>query len=94
MSDVLAIDACRRLTGFDREQYQDHYTTLTCAYGFWRSDFYSNHTSVYRVSNESFTLDDFLRGDKEAQKEVNYLPFHIPTGADAVLAVHRMGDES
>ncbi|KAG6819018.1 hypothetical protein H0H93_016330 [Arthromyces matolae] len=36
------------------EQYQDHYTTL----------------SVYRVSNESFTLDDFLRGDKEAQKEI------------------------
>ncbi|KAL1669208.1 GMC oxidoreductase-domain-containing protein [Schizophyllum commune] len=36
------------------EQYQDHYTTLT----------------LYRVSNESFTLDDFLRGDKEAQKEL------------------------
>ncbi|KIY68013.1 GMC oxidoreductase [Cylindrobasidium torrendii FP15055 ss-10] len=36
------------------EQYQDHYTTL----------------SLYRVSNESFTLDDFLRGDKEAQKEL------------------------
>ncbi|KAG6888844.1 hypothetical protein C0995_005384 [Termitomyces sp. Mi166 len=36
------------------EQYQDHYTTL----------------SVYRVSNESFTLDDFLRGDKEVQKEL------------------------
>jgi hypothetical protein len=26
--------------------------------------------SVYRVSNESFTLDEFLRGDKETQKEV------------------------
>ncbi len=25
---------------------------------------------VYRVSNESFTLDDFLRGDKEVQKEL------------------------
>ncbi|KAK0206150.1 GMC oxidoreductase-domain-containing protein [Desarmillaria ectypa] len=36
------------------EQYQDHYTTLT----------------LYRVSNESFTLDDFLRGDKEVQKEL------------------------
>ena len=89
-----AVDARRELIGFDREQYQDHYTTLTCAYGLWRSGFDSPLTSVYRVSNESFTLDDFLRGDKEAQKEVNYLPFHIPTGADAVLAVHRMGDES
>ncbi|ESK84078.1 alcohol oxidase [Moniliophthora roreri MCA 2997] len=36
------------------EEYQDHYTTL----------------SIYRVSNESFTTDDFLRGDKEAQKEL------------------------
>ncbi|TRM68313.1 GMC oxidoreductase-domain-containing protein [Schizophyllum amplum] len=36
------------------EQYQDHYTTLT----------------LYRVSNESFTLDEFLRGDKETQKEL------------------------
>jgi alcohol oxidase len=36
------------------EQYQDHYTTL----------------SIYRVSNESHTLDDFLRGDKETQKEL------------------------
>ncbi|KAF7358559.1 Alcohol oxidase [Mycena venus] len=36
------------------EQYQDHYTTL----------------SIYRVSNESQTLDDFLRGDKEVQKEL------------------------
>ncbi|KAG7445872.1 alcohol oxidase [Guyanagaster necrorhizus] len=36
------------------EQYQDHYTTLT----------------LYRVSNESFTLDDFLRGNKEVQKEL------------------------
>ncbi|SJL01496.1 related to alcohol oxidase [Armillaria ostoyae] len=36
------------------DQYQDHYTTLT----------------LYRVSNESFTLDDFLRGDKEVQKEL------------------------
>ncbi len=27
-------------------------------------------TVVYRVSNESFTLDDFLRGDKEVQKEL------------------------
>jgi len=36
------------------EQYQDHYTTL----------------SIYRVSNESATLDDFLRGDKEVQKEL------------------------
>ncbi|KAF8968466.1 alcohol oxidase [Flammula alnicola] len=36
------------------EQYQDHYTTL----------------SIFRVSNESQTLDDFLRGDKEAQKEL------------------------
>uniref|UniRef100_A0A8H7XR66 pyranose dehydrogenase (acceptor) n=1 Tax=Psilocybe cubensis TaxID=181762 RepID=A0A8H7XR66_PSICU len=36
------------------EEYQDHYTTL----------------SIYRVSNESHTLDDFLRGDKEVQKEM------------------------
>ncbi|KAL1746376.1 GMC oxidoreductase-domain-containing protein [Schizophyllum fasciatum] len=36
------------------EQYQDHYTTLT----------------LYRVSNDSFTLDEFLRGDKEARKEL------------------------
>ncbi|KAJ6510972.1 methanol oxidase [Mycena sanguinolenta] len=36
------------------EQYQDHYTTL----------------SMFRVSNESATLDDFLRGDKEVQKEL------------------------
>ncbi|TFK61283.1 alcohol oxidase [Pluteus cervinus] len=36
------------------EEYQDHYTTL----------------SIFRVSNESFTVDDFLRGDKEAQKEL------------------------
>ncbi|KAG6381632.1 hypothetical protein JVT61DRAFT_231 [Boletus reticuloceps] len=36
------------------EEYQDHYTTL----------------SIYRVSNESTTLDDFLRGDEQAQKEL------------------------
>lgn len=36
------------------EQYQDHYTTL----------------SIYRVSNESETLDDFLRGDPQVQKEL------------------------
>ncbi|KAG1769548.1 GMC oxidoreductase-domain-containing protein [Suillus placidus] len=36
------------------EEYQDHYTTL----------------SIYRVSNESTTLDDFLRGDQQAQKEI------------------------
>jgi alcohol oxidase len=36
------------------EQYQDHYTTL----------------SIYRVSNESNTVDDFLRGDKEVQNEL------------------------
>lgn len=36
------------------EQYQDHYTTL----------------SIYRVSNESQTLDDFLRGDKDTQREL------------------------
>lgn len=36
------------------EEYQDHYTTL----------------SIYRVSNETHTLDDFLRGDKEVQKEL------------------------
>ncbi|KAI0773556.1 alcohol oxidase [Fomes fomentarius] len=36
------------------EEYQDHYTTL----------------SIYRVSNETQTLDDFLRGDKEVQKEL------------------------
>ena len=31
--------------------------------------------SVYRVSEESFTLDDFLRGDKEARKEVRSIYF-------------------
>ncbi|KAH7909067.1 GMC oxidoreductase-domain-containing protein [Hygrophoropsis aurantiaca] len=36
------------------EQYQDHYTTL----------------SIFRVSNESNTLDDFLRGDPKARKEL------------------------
>lgn len=36
------------------EEYQDHYTTL----------------SIYRVSNESTTLDDFLRGDEKTQKEI------------------------
>lgn len=36
------------------EQYQDHYTTL----------------SIFRVSNESTTLDDFLRGNKDVQKEL------------------------
>ncbi|KAG1760148.1 GMC oxidoreductase-domain-containing protein [Suillus occidentalis] len=36
------------------EEYQDHYTTL----------------SIYRVSNESTTLDDFLRGDEQTQKEI------------------------
>lgn len=36
------------------EEYQDHYTTL----------------SIYRVSNETQTLDDFLRGDKDTQKEL------------------------
>ncbi|PPQ69937.1 hypothetical protein CVT24_003687 [Panaeolus cyanescens] len=36
------------------EQYQDHYTTL----------------SLFRVSNESHTVDDFLRGDKEVQREI------------------------
>jgi len=36
------------------EQYQDHYTTL----------------SIYRVSNDSWTVDDFMRGDKETQDRV------------------------
>ncbi|KAJ7272149.1 GMC oxidoreductase-domain-containing protein, partial [Mycena rebaudengoi] len=36
------------------EKYQDHYTTI----------------SIFRVSNESTTSDDFLRGDKEVQKEL------------------------
>lgn len=36
------------------EQYQDHYTTL----------------SLYRVANESETLDDFLRGVPEVQREI------------------------
>lgn len=35
---------------------------------------------VYRVSEESFTLDDFLRGDKEARREVcsHLLSFFFP----------------
>jgi hypothetical protein len=32
----------------------DHYTTL----------------SIFRVSNESWTVDDFMRGDKETQDKV------------------------
>jgi alcohol oxidase len=36
------------------EEYQDHYTTL----------------SIYRVSQESHTLDDFLRGDPEVRREL------------------------
>ncbi|KAI0053899.1 GMC oxidoreductase [Auriscalpium vulgare] len=36
------------------EQYQDHYTTL----------------SIYRVSQDTFTLDDFLRGNPDARKEI------------------------
>ncbi|CCM04951.1 uncharacterized protein FIBRA_07148 [Fibroporia radiculosa] len=36
------------------EEYQDHYTTL----------------SLYRVSNETQTTDDFLRGAPEVQKEL------------------------
>jgi len=36
------------------EEYQDHYTTL----------------SIYRVSEESATVDDFLRGNKDVQKEI------------------------
>ncbi|KAF5375974.1 hypothetical protein D9757_009477 [Collybiopsis confluens] len=36
------------------EQYQDHYTTL----------------SIFRVSNESWTTDDFLRGVNGVQKEI------------------------
>jgi alcohol oxidase len=36
------------------EEYQDHYTTL----------------SLYRVSNESHTLDDFLRGDPDTRREL------------------------
>ncbi|KZV71491.1 GMC oxidoreductase [Peniophora sp. CONT] len=36
------------------EQYQDHYTTL----------------SIYRVAEETPTLDAFLRGDPEARKEL------------------------
>jgi alcohol oxidase len=36
------------------EEYQDHYTTL----------------SIYRVSQESPTVDDFLRGDPEARREL------------------------
>ncbi|KAJ7697543.1 GMC oxidoreductase-domain-containing protein [Mycena metata] len=39
------------------EEYQDHYTTISSEI-------------VFRVSNESATSDDFLRGDKEVQKEV------------------------
>jgi alcohol oxidase len=40
---------------FHSEEYQDHYTTL----------------SIYRVSNESDTVDDFMRGDPEVRKEVS-----------------------
>ncbi|KAJ6460493.1 methanol oxidase [Mycena vitilis] len=36
------------------DQYQDHYTTV----------------AIYRASNETPTFDDFLRGDKEVQKEL------------------------
>jgi alcohol oxidase len=36
------------------EEYQDHYTTL----------------SLFRVSNESFTVDAFLRGDPDVRREI------------------------
>ncbi|KAF5362905.1 hypothetical protein D9758_007131 [Tetrapyrgos nigripes] len=36
------------------EEYQDHYTTL----------------SIYRASQESFTVDEFLRGNPEVRKEI------------------------
>ncbi|GAA6044955.1 hypothetical protein JCM8097_000629, partial [Rhodosporidiobolus ruineniae] len=41
------------------EEYQDHYTTL----------------QIFRVSPETLTVDDFLRGDKEAQDKA-YAEWH------------------
>ena len=52
------------------EQYQDHYTTLSRTFSAFHFHICVLIVSVYRVSNESVTLDDFLRGDKETQERV------------------------
>ena len=54
------------------EQYQDHYTTLSSEAFlsltlFTRTAYLS---LVYRVSEETPTLDAFLRGDPEARREL------------------------
>lgn len=60
------------LTPFTREEYQDHYTTLTRTYFPLRNKRApaSNITLVFRVSNETLTTDEFLRGVKDVQDEV------------------------
>ncbi|KAG2757022.1 GMC oxidoreductase [Suillus brevipes Sb2] len=59
------------------EEYQDHYTTL----------------SIYRVSNESTTLDDFLRGDEQTQKEVSPLIMQTLMQTLTDLDFRRVGGE-
>ena len=81
----------------NREQYQDHYTTLSsksCAPEiknlFWCD-------LVFRASNETLTTDSFLRGDKEAQDKVSWLSsfanFKYLSWSYRVLVVHPMGEQ-
>ena len=64
------------------EEYQDHYTTLSSELSRYvpspRTKVY-NVFIVFRVSNETITLDDFLRGDKDVQREVCFRPFPVST---------------
>jgi hypothetical protein len=48
---------------------------------------------VYRVSNESTTLDDFLRGDEQTQKEVSPLIMQTLMQALTDLDFRRVGGE-
>jgi alcohol oxidase len=48
---------------------------------------------VYRVSNESTTLDDFLRGDEQAQKEVSLMTMQTIVQALKELDIRRVGGE-
>ena len=73
MLNKLGIKVVSDLPGVG-EEYQDHYTTLSS-----EGPPFATRTSsllikssplVYRVSNDTVTLDDFLRGDKDTQKEL------------------------
>lgn len=90
------------VTRFRSEEYQDHYTTLSSKSIQLPSSVHLHliHVLVYRVANETVTLDDFLRGDKEVQKEVmrtNHgsrwsLTFHANSSSQSgKLALRRRG---